>query len=75
MPQTEEKEIPMSESKKNSYSIKKSPRITLSCRPKEKNRTGRRRVPEGKPSRRKKLIDSNYPVCLTLLRRVSYIWL
>ena len=75
MPQTEEKEIPMSKRKKNSYSIKESPRITLNCRSKEKNRTGRWRVPEGKPSRRKKLIDSNYPVCLTLLRRVSHIQL
>ena len=46
MPQIEEKEIPMSKSKKNSYSIKESPRITLNCRPKE-NRTGRWRVPEG----------------------------
>lgn len=75
MPQMEEKEIPMSKSKKNSYSIKESPRIILNCRPKEKNRIGRWRVPEGKPSRRKKLIDSNYPACLTLLKRVSPIWL
>lgn len=75
MPQKEEKEISMSKSKKNSYSIKESPRITLNCRPKEKNRIGRWRAPEGKPSRRKKLIDSNYPVCLTLLKRVSPIWL
>ena len=46
VPQIEEKEIPMSKSKKNSYSIKESPRITLNCRPKE-NRTRRWRVPEG----------------------------
>lgn len=35
MPQNEEKEIPMSKSKRNSYSIKESPRITLNCRPRE----------------------------------------